>query len=285
MTTHSPEPPTGAGRLPALSTRPWWARVVAVLLLACVVWPLVNAIAVVTFGPEYSLASHGVRAALTTVLVVGALALLLRWENTRPFDYGLVIGADAFRGFAIGAVGYLIPCLIAVVVLIALHLVTFDVSASPLVVIGQGLTVFALVVLYEAVPEEFIFRGYLFRVLAERMPGWATIVTQAVLFCAFGAIVGAAQTFDRLLLFFAFSLSLGYVRQITGTVFASMGFHAVFQTIAQWSANERWDALNVNDPAGWFALVALGIAPFALAPVVCGVLTRRADKPTATSGG
>jgi membrane protease YdiL (CAAX protease family) len=258
---------------PVLSDRPWWARLAAGAVVAVGVWLLVDALAAVIFGSDYSLGSHASRAVTTAVLVFAAFALLLRWERTRPADYG-VVRAGMPRGLMLGAVGYLLPFLAATLIILTLDLASLDLSAPPLETAGQGLLVLGLVILYEAIPEELIFRGYLFRVLAERMSGWATILVQALMFCAFGVIVGAAGTLDRILLFFVFSISLGYLRQITGTVFATIGFHAVFQLLAQWSLGEQWGALSVTDPNGWFALVALGIAPFAFGPAVAALLVR-----------
>ena len=266
---------------PALSDRPWWARLAAGALVACGVWLLVDALAVAIIGSDYSFGSHVFRAVATTVLVLAAFALLLRWEGTRPADYGVVVGMGALRGLTLGAVGYFVPFLGATIVVLALNLVSFQVLAPPLEVVGQGLLVLVLVVLYEAVPEELIFRGYLFRVLAERLSGWLTILVQALMFCAFGVVVGAAGTLDRILLFFVFSISLGYLRQITGTVFATIGFHAVFQLLAQWSLGDRWNTLTVTDPGGWYALVALGIVPFACAPALAAALVRMRPRTTA----
>jgi membrane protease YdiL (CAAX protease family) len=256
-----------------LTTRTWWARFAIGCLLPCAVWLLVDALAGAIFGADYSLGSHIFRAVTTAALVVVAFTLLLRWERTRPADYG-VVRAGMLRGLMLGVGGYLVPFFLTTIAILALNLAAFNVPVSPLEVAGQGLLVLVLVILFEAVPEELVFRGYLFQVLAERLSSWLTILVQALLFCAFGVIVGAAGTLDRILLFFVFSISLGYLRQITGTVFATIGFHAVFQMLAQWTLGEQWGAVSVTDPGEWFALLALGIAPFALGPAVAAVLMR-----------
>jgi membrane protease YdiL (CAAX protease family) len=259
-------------------SRNWWARLSAVFLLACLIWLLVNAVATALFGPDYSLPSHVFRAVATSALVLAALALMLRWEDSRPADYGIMGGRGMSRGLGIGAASYLVPFLLAASTILALNLASLTVDATPFAVLGQGLLVLALVILYEAVPEELIFRGYLFQVLAERLPSWATVLIQAALFCAFGAIIGAATTLDRVVLFFLFSISLGYLRQVTGTVCATIGFHAVFQLLAQWLVGDRWSAVSLSDPEEWFALVALGLAPFVFAPIVARTFVRRSPR-------
>lgn len=259
---------------PVLSTRPWWARVAVGFLLACVVWALVALVAAAIFGPEYSFGSHTFRAVATCVLVFLAFVPVLLWERTRPSDYGVTVGRDAFRELGVGAVSYLVPFLVASSIVLMLNLAQVEVSTDALAVAGQAVVLLLLVILYEAVPEELIFRGYLFRVLSERLPGWAVIVGQAAMFCAFGAVIGAAGSVDSLLLFFFFSISLGYLRRVTRSVFATIGFHAVFQLIAQWLLGEQWGALRVNDPGQWFQLIALGLAPFVFGPVVAATVIR-----------
>lgn len=264
----------GSERPPTLSPRPWWARIAAGFLLACLAWLSVRIAAGALFGPEYSFVSHVVRAGLTLVLVLAGLAALLRWERTQPSDYGLGYRKGTLWALSVGALSYLVPFALAASVVVGFDLAQLEVTGEPLLVLGQGLVVLALVILYEAIPEELIFRGYLFRVLSERLPISLTIVAQAVLFCVAGTIVGAAPTLDRVLLFFVFSLTLGYLRHVTGTVFTTIGFHAMFQLWAQWSLGEQWVTLTVTDVSGWFAIAALGVVPFALAPVVAGILDR-----------
>jgi membrane protease YdiL (CAAX protease family) len=274
----SPVPSSSKPRVqPPLSQRPWWVRLSVMFVAACAIWILVNVLATSVFGPDYSFGSHTFRAVTTFASVITAVALLLRWERTRASDYGSAFGRGMWRGLALGALSYSVPFLMAGSVVLMLNLAQVAVSTNALAVAGQGLVLLLLVLLYEAVPEELIFRGYLFRVLSERLPVWATILGQALLFTAFGAIVGAALTLDRAVTFFLLSVSLGYLRQVTGTVYATIGFHAVFQLMAQWLLGERWGALSVTDTEQWFSLLALGLAPFALAPAVAAIIVRSRD--------
>jgi membrane protease YdiL (CAAX protease family) len=263
---------------PALSQRPWWLRITVVSVVVCGVWVLVGALAAAFFGPDYALGSHALRAVAVCILVLASLALAMRWEGTRPSDYGFAITSELPRGLFVGVASYFIPFLMAASVVLMLNLAQIEISTGALAVAVQGLLILLLVLLYEAIPEELIFRGYLFRVLLERLPVWATIVGQAVLFTLFGFVVGAAVTPDRILMFFLLSISLGYIRQETGTVYATIGAHAIFQLLAQWLLGAQWTTLRVADPGQWFALVALGVAPFALAPTIAAIIVRSRDK-------
>jgi membrane protease YdiL (CAAX protease family) len=262
---------------PPLSKRPWWLRITVVSVLVCLVWRLVGALATAFFGPDYSFGSHTFRAVATCILVLAALAIVLRWEGTRPSDYGVTVDRELPRGLYIGAASYFVPFLMAGSVVLMLNFAQIGVSTDALAVIGQGLVLLLLVLLYEAIPEELIFRGYFFRVLAERLPVWATVLGQALLFSTFGFVIGAAVTPDRALMFFLMSVSLGYVRQITGTVYATIGVHAVFQLLAQWLLGDQWATLGVTDPSQWFALVALGVVPLGLAPTIAAIIVHSRD--------
>lgn len=173
-----------------------------------------------------------------------------------------------------GALAYLVPFMAAAVVIVGLGLASLSVVGSWTDVLGELLIVLVLVLMYEAIPEELVFRGYIFASLAERWPPWAAVVGQAVLFCLFGAAVGAARSGDRLLLFLLFSLSVGATRQVTGSVFATIGFHAVFQLATQSVLGDQWSALSLSDPDRWFTDLAFGLVPLACGPVIALIAVR-----------
>lgn len=152
---------------------------------------------------------------------------------------------------------------------------SFTVRGTPLDVFGQVAAVLLLVLLYEAVPEELIFRGFIFAALQRNVPVWVAVLIQAALFCLFGVLIGAVTTPDRLLLFALFSLALGVVRASTSSVFAAIGFHAAFQTATQPVLGEQWNALDLNDPERWFTDLAYGLAPLLLGPVLVIALVHR----------
>lgn len=117
-----------------------------------------------------------------------------------------------------------------------------------------------LVFLYEALPEELVFRGYVQRNLLTALPAGQAVVIQAVLFTLFGFLVGVAQSPFRLSLFLTFGLLLGAFRVATGDIWAGIGFHVAYQSVAQLFVGEG-AAFEVSGE-GVFGLVALGGLPF-----------------------
>jgi membrane protease YdiL (CAAX protease family) len=134
------------------------------------------------------------------------------------------------------------------------------------------LALMLLVFLYEALPEEFVFRGYLYRNLATALPRWAAVLAQAGLFALFGLAVGAASTVDRVVLFFGFAVVQGAIRAVTDTLWAPIGFHLAFQTTEQ-IFGSSWDAFTVSDLA-LLQEVALGLVPLLLGVPVIQLLWR-----------
>lgn len=256
----------------------WWLRMLAVFAGAVVVWSLVEYVVSALLGSGYSRIGHVARAVgvLSGVAVLWMLAL--RWPSRRATDYGVRLDAAGWRAAGAGALGYLVPWAVASLVVLAATSVTVVLPQNWLVLAGQIAGLLVLVVLYEAIPEELVFRGLLYGTLAERTPVWAAVLGQCVLFCSFGAVIGAARTVDRLVLFALFSLTLGAIRAMTESVMATIGFHAAFQLVAQLLVGGQWAAVDVSDPDRWYADIAVGLAPLLLGPLLISfvlISTRR----------
>lgn len=82
----------------------------------------------------------------------------------------------------------------------------------------------------------------------------------------FGFLIGAARSVDRLALFLVFALLLGAFRAATGDIWAGIGLHVAFQTVAQLFG----DVGAVFDVAGANVLgvVAMGAIPFSVSWLV-----------------
>lgn len=253
---------------------PSWLRLLVLLGGAAAIWIGLGIAMTAIFGPDYTYAAHAVRAPTTFTLVVLLLWLVLRWEKRSFRDYGLAPDRRSSPRLALGAISYLVPFTITAVAITALGLAAVRITRSPGEAAAQLLAVVVLVLLFEAIPEELIFRGYVFTVLAARLPTWAVILGQAVIFCLFGFAIGAARTPDRLLLFFIFSLSLGAIRAASGSVFATIGFHAAFQITTQPLLGPQWTAFALDDPERWFSDLAFGLGPLICGPLIVLAMVR-----------
>ena len=276
-----------AGRPP----QPWW-RVAIVFAAAILIGIAIGQVMDAFLEPGYSRAGHVARAVASLVLYVPLVLAARRFLDQRPLS-GLGVGPlhSAWRPLLLGAAAWLIPAAIGFVLVIGLgwSQVTLQGSAAALAAAVGVRTV--LVLMYEALPEELLFRGYLYRNLATVVPRWAAVVGQAILFVVWGVIIGAASTADRMLLFLVFSLILGIIRVRTGTVWATIGFHLVFQVVAQVMSPS--EGLFAVDDLATLQMVAFGLLPFGLGvliverrhPAPPGWLEREPDPAAAIIAG
>lgn len=182
--------------------------------------------------------AHWVNTLVVFALAVPVVLLARRYLDRRPWN-GLLTGPrEAVRPFLAGVLTWLVPGGVGLGVCLSLGLVTLtpNVSAGELVI--TTLLLIVMVLLFEAVPEELIFRGYIFRNLHAAMSGGLAVLTQAVVFALFGTSLwvlaeGWGLLTQQLVLFFAMGLVAGTIRLVTGNVWASVGFHLVFQVVAQ----------------------------------------------------
>jgi ABC-2 type transport system permease protein/sodium transport system permease protein len=121
-----------------------------------------------------------------------------------------------------------------------------------------------------ALAEEMFFRGYLFRALAQRWGGVATIVATAVAFAAFHAFGVTGVTLERLLPSLLMGLVLGLIAWQSGSVWPGIILHVLNNSllllIARYKdlmVEESWIAKDTEHlPALWLAaagaLAAMG---------------------------
>jgi signal transduction histidine kinase len=244
----------------AIRNSPLW-RVVIVFGAVTLAAALVQWLATALFGPDYRPARHVFVAVTTCVLILSVTVLArLRLERLplqRP------IRRAGWRDVLLGMAGWLLPAAVGVAACLVLGLarITPLRPAGEIVLFAVALLV--LVFVYEALPEELVFRGYLHRNLASVLPAWATVLVQAGLFTLWGFLIGAARAPGRLVLFFAFAALLGGIRTITGNFRFGIGFHLAFQTVAQLLSPEHpYFAVDGLQP---LRMVAFGLLPFALA--------------------
>jgi hypothetical protein len=255
---------------PLRSWRPSLAvRTVIVLAAVALIWIAVDAGLDPFFGnPPDDRPGHALRAVLTAVLAVPLVVVARRYLDARPWE-GLALTplrSGGLRSLLYGAAFWLGAAAIGMAVTIGAGWATIaaiDVDTHALLL---ALYLPVLVLLFEALPEELVFRGYLYRNLADRFTRWTAVLGQAALFTVWGTLLGTAGSVDRVLLFFSFSLALGALRVVAGSVWAPIGFHVVFQWVSQYLGAP--DGAFVVDGRGTLDVVALWFFPIALGTVV-----------------
>ncbi len=246
----------GAALLPLI-----W-RITIVFSAATCIWLFMHEIANTVFGTDYSRSSHTFRAVITSLLVIPLIVLARRFLDRRPWNgLGLSHFRIGWRPLLIGMICWLIPAVIGLVVCVALGWteITLNEPIGNTLLLTFGLML--LVFIYEAFPEELIFRGYFYQNLATAMPRWLAVLGQAILFVLWGLANGGPNSIERSVLFFVAATILGVFRVVTGSVWASIGFHLAFQTTTQLFGTIG-NQFTISDP-DTLSMFAFGVLPFA----------------------
>lgn len=223
-------------------------------------WLLAQWLGRVIYGPDYSLARHAFLAIATTALLVPIVMPATRYLDRRPVgELGLARLGVGWRQCAIGVAGYVVPAALALTAFVVVGWIELSGTASEqeIAALGSGLVV--LVLLYEALPEELLFRGYIQSNLLGWLSAGRAVTAQAVLFTLWGIAVGAARSPGRVTLFLVVGAVLGQMRVESGSLWAAVGFHLAFQVPQQLLSPLHQQVLA--DEQALVELVALGLVP------------------------
>jgi uncharacterized protein len=240
----------------------YW-RISIVFIAITLVWLCIRIFVDTQLGEAYSRSSHITRAVLTSIVIIPIIVAARRFLDRRPWS-GLKLTSlsTGWRPLLIGMMCWLLPASAGLVVCITLRWteITLQEPISNIFVLGAGL--FILVFIYEALPEELIFRGYVYRNLVTQMPRWLAVLAQAILFVLWGLLNGGSNSLERSALFFVGAIIIGMFRVITDSVWASVGFHLAFQTISQLFGTIGGQ-FTISEPQ-ILSLFAFGALPFAI---------------------
>lgn len=185
------------------------------------------------FGGGHDPELHLLRGTTASVLVLAVVAFLLRLDHLPWSVTGHQALRTNLRAFALGAALWLLPALAGMAACVAFGWSSVDLQSSPGTLLA-ALPLLALgVFLFEAFPEELVMRGYVQGLLERRTAQWIALLIQAALFTLFAWAAGALDTAQQWMFIPCLALILGYVRALTGNVWAGMGVHAAWMTTAQ----------------------------------------------------
>ena len=224
----------------------WWEVVIAVLI-AWVVGGLVSLPLVLLLEPD---ASGPIGAETLTIGIVSnavMLGVLVLWLRSMHPAWVAAIGwparRHALREIAVGAgLGILVriaSAIVAALVVAALSGASDESVALPEQVssdlTGWGLVSFALFAVIAApVLEEFVFRGLLFRSIADRHGFWLGAIVSGLAFGAFHLLTPGPRL-DVLALGITLTgtgIGLAWIYRRRGNLLAPIAGHAVFNLIA-----------------------------------------------------
>ncbi|MCY9786050.1 CPBP family intramembrane metalloprotease [Nocardiopsis sp. EMB25] len=273
---------------------PVLVRVILVTVGALLVWLLMGWVDDTLFpAEEVTTASHVVNALLVFVLAVPLVWAARRFLDRRPWGgLGLTGVREGRRPFLVGAAAWALPGAAGIALCVAMGWASVTAAVPWTELLPGVLSLAALVLVFEAVPEELIFRGYLYRNLNAAMPAWLAVLAQAALFALFGTglwviLNGWGVLAERLPLFLGMGIVLGGIRLVTGNLWACVGFHLVFQTVAQTMLSSGYVEVRGVDAimsTGFLAPFVFGVPTVMLLSLTTGDWGRRVPDPIAREG-
>jgi membrane protease YdiL (CAAX protease family) len=145
--------------------------------------------------------------------------------------------------FAIGCSLIALPTTLAVVLAVAFGWATVSANGAPGTAVAIGMAV-VTALLFEALPEEILFRGYIYRTLNTSMRRWTAGLTTTALFVVLPMIAVQIQhsvlglevhvgnstsvTVGYLVTLFVFGSIQQFLRILTDSTWTCVGFHLVF---------------------------------------------------------
>lgn len=188
-------------------------------------------------------ANQALKGILLSGIVVAAVWLLRKRDGFVPKDIGHETKQKAFKKFLLGISLILIPLAITIAIAMISGWGGLQINSSG-PVISAMLFSFVLTFLTDALPEELLFRGYIYTNLNTKYNKIKSSMITIALFASLPAVsmliqkellgyevlIGGANTITTsyiitLIFFGAFIL---YLRILTGSLWTGVGFHLVF---------------------------------------------------------
>jgi membrane protease YdiL (CAAX protease family) len=168
------------------------------------------------------------RALLMGIVLVMILLFLKLKSNKAGLFY-----KERFTGFITSAIlgffAWLLPATFIIISSMVLGWATIEMEVSLAALLLQSLILLPLMLVAYILPEEWAFRGYVYRKLVKSSSMWGSIIIQAILFTIWGML--ANGQLDGVIAFFGFGLFLGLLCHMTGTIWVGVGLRLASATV------------------------------------------------------
>lgn len=172
-----------------------------------------------------------VRALLMSITLV-LILLFLKWKSNKVEEWSLFYRERltiVVSSITLGFFAWLLPTIIVIGGSIELGWATIEMEVSIIEVLFQALLILPLMLLSYILPEEWAFRGYIYRTLVKRRSMWVSIFIQALLFAVWGLL--ANGQLDGFIEFLGFGLFLGLLCHMTNTIWLGVGLRLAAATV------------------------------------------------------
>lgn len=193
---------------------------------------------------------------IASIVVVGIAARIQGHNSTW---LGLRFDKKALQAFITGVLCFLIPAGIALGVALASGMITVSLKVAYNVFVVNSALILLFVLIAEALPEELIFRGYLWGQHSKHMVTWLVLLGQTLLFVVFAVLIGAVGDLNNASFLGFFAFVLGLLRRVSQSLYAPIGFHLASISSQQAFASSR-NLIETNNPF-MLQMLIFGIIP------------------------
>jgi membrane protease YdiL (CAAX protease family) len=208
-------------------------RAAGVLLLSVIIWRLIGYLNDRYLGDAYNQTHHFFIAVITALLSIILIDSVRRMDKLSWKKLGLDTLRKNAVSFLLGFMVWAIPAALGLIICIMAGWVQITAQTDFSQLLWSVLILLVTVFFIEALPEELIFRGLIYRYFHSLFPHGVTLFMQALVFSLFGYLIGALYSFEQLLFLPGFALILGYLRAVSGNIFTAIGFHTAMMTVTQ----------------------------------------------------
>ncbi|MEN2282153.1 CPBP family intramembrane glutamic endopeptidase [Algoriphagus sp. SE2] len=210
---------------------------------------------------------------------------IIRKRIPNAFSINLGIGdlKKVIPQFMKGAAIVFVPFVLTMTLSLLMGWSDFIINFNTNVILGL-LIGFLAVIIYEALPEELLFRGYLLGILHSKMSKWAAIITNIALFVISPLVIvtiqsdllgmniniGGADSITlgymiNMLLFACFTI---FLRQISGSIWMGVGFHCFFVYQNYFIGTTEHSLFQLTSNAGGSAVQITAIVSFLITFII-----------------
>ncbi|ROR23621.1 hypothetical protein EDD66_11314 [Mobilisporobacter senegalensis] len=207
-------------------------NILIIYIFSIIIWNLIKYLNEEYFKEGYNSFNHFLLGVITSILSIILIAIM-QMINTgiRQLRRGAI--RSNLCSFLLGVLLWTIPAFIGAAICLVTGWVEITVRTDFKQIIGSYIILFITVFLIEGLPEELIFRGFIYKYLNVIFPHWLTLVLQVILFTVFGYFIGSIYSIEQLLFLPGFAFILSYLRAVSGSFWTSTGFHVALMTTTQ----------------------------------------------------
>lgn len=221
-------------------------------------------------------ARHLLQAVITSSVVLPAIWWLRsRFEGRELASVGLQFSGRTLGGVVVGVGIVAVPVLLIITTSRLFNWATIAIDTSPAALWALAVGV-VTVFLLEAVPEEVVVRGYIYRTLSGTQARWKASVLSVLLFLAIPIVIVGIQHYllrqeiqingasriepNYLIIMLIFGSFQQYLRVLSGTIWIGVGFHGAFVLINRIMGPRPSQMIRFEDvtASGPLQLVSIG---------------------------